>query len=559
MKIITQLKKFFIVLFLCLTTSLCIAQSYEDYYTIDGVYYSPNSEYGASAAVTKKTGNVIIPETVLLPYGDNTRLYTVNGIAYCNSEVTSIHLPNTINEIYSYAFSDCTGLTSVNIPNSVTLIGMFAFMGCSSLTSITLPNSITHIDFGTFQDCYNLTNITIPESVNIIDSYSFYNCKSLKSINIPKNVTHIGYDVFVGCENLKKIYIDDLSQFCKIITEDVIFSRNNLYLNGKLLTELKIPNDVTELRDYIFMGCNSISTVIIPNNVVKIGTYAFDYCENLKTFIIDDGADTLSLDGLFNNNVYLEYLYLGRNITGNAYFPVKSVTIGPSITEITKRFIYYCSHLSNLNLPSTLKSIGEEVFNEDFIEHLNVPCHTPPTISETTFTPYTYRNCILSVPILSAYKYKSALGWKNFFANKEEVAIEYNENVNVSIVNYNYENDLPRGGSSIFIIPNDSLTFHIRIPENEELDSVLFNNVDVTPQLADSVTYFSYTTSAITSQSSIKIKLKGSDTSNIKNIENNDAIEMVRFDIYGRRLNKKTKGINIIKLSDGTTRKEFVK
>ncbi|MBR5332648.1 MAG: leucine-rich repeat protein [Muribaculaceae bacterium] len=39
----------------------------------------------------------------------------------------------------------------------------------------------------------------------------------------------------------------------------------------------------------------------------------------------------------------------------------------------------------------------------------------------------------------------------------------------------------------------------------------------------------------------------------------NNAIEVVRYDIHGRLLNEPTRGINIIKMSDGSTRKEIVK
>ena len=38
-----------------------------------------------------------------------------------------------------------------------------------------------------------------------------------------------------------------------------------------------------------------------------------------------------------------------------------------------------------------------------------------------------------------------------------------------------------------------------------------------------------------------------------------NAIEVSRYDIHGRRLNEPTRGINIIKMSDGSTRKEIVK
>ena len=39
----------------------------------------------------------------------------------------------------------------------------------------------------------------------------------------------------------------------------------------------------------------------------------------------------------------------------------------------------------------------------------------------------------------------------------------------------------------------------------------------------------------------------------------NNAVEVARYDIHGRLLSEPTKGINIIKYSDGSTRKEIVK
>ena len=39
----------------------------------------------------------------------------------------------------------------------------------------------------------------------------------------------------------------------------------------------------------------------------------------------------------------------------------------------------------------------------------------------------------------------------------------------------------------------------------------------------------------------------------------NDAIEIARYDIHGRLLSEPARGINIIKMSDGTTRKEIIK
>ena len=46
----------------------------------------------------------------------------------------------------------------------------------------------------------------------------------------------------------------------------------------------------------------------------------------------------------------------------------------------------------------------------------------------------------------------------------------------------------------------------------------------------------------------------------VEDIEaDNDAVEVIRYDIYGRKLTEPTTGINIIKMSDGTTRKVIVR
>lgn len=83
------------------------------------------------------SGSVVIPETVT--YNDKT--YSVTSIG-------------------KDAFCYCSGLTSVSIPNSVTSIGESAFLCCSSLTSITIPESVTSIGYVAFYGCTSLTEIT---------------------------------------------------------------------------------------------------------------------------------------------------------------------------------------------------------------------------------------------------------------------------------------------------------------------------------------------------------------------------------------------------------------
>ena len=55
-----------------------------------------------------------------------------------------------------YKYSGCSGLTSVTIPNSVTSIGYSAFAGCSGLTSVEIPDDVTCIGSGAFDSSVSI-------------------------------------------------------------------------------------------------------------------------------------------------------------------------------------------------------------------------------------------------------------------------------------------------------------------------------------------------------------------------------------------------------------------
>ena len=123
-------------------------------------------------------------------------------IAGCKSTI----IPNSVTSLGEGCFEGCSGLTSITIPNSVTSLGKVCFSDCSGLTSITIPNSVTSLGDWCFEGCYGLTSITIPNSVTSLSYECFENCSGLTSIIIPNSVTSIGDGCFRGCNNLSAIY-----------------------------------------------------------------------------------------------------------------------------------------------------------------------------------------------------------------------------------------------------------------------------------------------------------------------------------------------------------------
>lgn len=136
------------------------------------------------------------------------RTYSVTSIGNdafdeCKS-LTSITIPNTIKSIGGHAFCN-TNLTTVTIPEGVQVIKDHAFKRCESLESVFLPNSVTSIERAAFEVCYNLKSITIPNQITTIRDWTFGECPLLETVIISSSVTEIECDAFYGCTSLKSV------------------------------------------------------------------------------------------------------------------------------------------------------------------------------------------------------------------------------------------------------------------------------------------------------------------------------------------------------------------
>ena len=71
-----------------------------------------------------------------------------------------------------------------------------------------------------------------------------------------------------------------------------------LYMNGKEITNLIIPNIVTSINDAAFYNCRGLTSVSIPNTVTSIGDMCFYNCRDVEKvyskieepFAIDDNV-----------------------------------------------------------------------------------------------------------------------------------------------------------------------------------------------------------------------------------------------------------------------------
>lgn len=204
-----------------------------------------------------------------------------------NSECV-IEFDAPITRIPAQAFKKSKIQGDLVIPNSVTTIDDEAFYSCPDLNgSLTLPNSLKTIGNSAFWYCYSLKgDLIIPNSVTTIGDEAFYMCSGFKgNLTLPNSVTTIGIFVFYKCSG----FTGNLT-----IPNSVTTIGRSAFYKCSGFTNLKLSENLTTISDEAFNGCKNLSgELIIPASVKKIGNFAFQSCTNINKNSQTPGQVTL--------------------------------------------------------------------------------------------------------------------------------------------------------------------------------------------------------------------------------------------------------------------------
>ncbi len=132
------------------------------------------------------------------------------------------------------------------------------------------------------------------------------------------------------------------------------------FANCTVLTDIVIPDSVTEIGPRAFSGCTGLTDVLIPGSVTKIGTATFSSCTNLKKVHIQDIAAWCNIDfGGYTANplCYAKSLY--RN---NA--PITTIEVPDGVTGISPYAFYNYQGLTKIVVPGSVESIGKDAFSQ---------------------------------------------------------------------------------------------------------------------------------------------------------------------------------------------------
>ena len=251
---------------------------------------------------------------------------------------------------------------------------------------VRIPGSVTYqaenytvirIDNSAFKGCKDLTNVYVGDGVLGITNQAFNGCTNLTSVRFPKGMSNVGYEAFNGCAQLDSVIVSDMATWCTMVMDVTSFTPGyeiglmppalpyGLYdEDGKEITELVIPDGVTEVNNFTFRGCRSITSVKLPASVQSIGYKAFSECKNLKSV---DLSGTLKEAGrdLFMGCSSLCRLTLPGSLKTipehmcDGCTSLEEIAIPEGVENIETNVFLGCTSLMTVHIPSTMKTIND--------------------------------------------------------------------------------------------------------------------------------------------------------------------------------------------------------
>ncbi|WP_417099137.1 leucine-rich repeat domain-containing protein [Leyella stercorea] len=251
-----------------------------------------------------------------------------DGVFFNNISLTSIKLPNKLENFWDNAFNGCTALNNIVMPSTVVGIYNSVFEGCAALTNVKLNEGCTTLGHHVFKKC-PLATVTFPNTLNSIGEYAFegttlttvdlsntqitslpkgcfYDCEQLSDVKLPKELTYIGQVAFFKSTiasitfppTLQKIdsWAFQYSKLANVVIPTNCSSIDQAaFANNDKLTTVVINGTDCYLAYQAFWNCSKLKDVYITSkSEPKAERYGFPFDNNPKVHVMKDYVDVIS-------------------------------------------------------------------------------------------------------------------------------------------------------------------------------------------------------------------------------------------------------------------------
>lgn len=311
------------------------------------------------------------PDTTMYEVRDGCEI--IGRMAFKNSSLSEIHLPDCVTIIRDQAFFGCNQFRKMNIPKSLTVLELehspfptvFSELigGCDHFKNedgilynadktevllcytnrgdVKLPKDVRRIAQQAFVNRQSMKVIHLPDGLESIEEAAFMGCTALTSVAIPQTVSSIGKRCFWGCHALQEV---SLPKSIKEIQPFTFFSCD--------LRSVTLPDGLKKIGEHAFGANFSLRSVRIPNSVRAIGISAFEKCESLEEALLP------------------ERLTVIERSTFEGCKALRSINVPTSVRRIKSRGFANIEGITvNINKGQTV-IISEDAFDDESCLHI---------------------------------------------------------------------------------------------------------------------------------------------------------------------------------------------
>lgn len=265
------------------------------------------------AVVTSYTpdaiGDIVIQDTLMVD-GNRFPVMSISEHAFENARfITSISMPDRIDEIGACAFKGCSLLKRVTVQTQesgarATSLNNENGTQRSGVRKRAVLFSTEEISRSAFEDCINLEYVRLPSGIKKIGWRVFANCESLKSVSFTNDVqtasvlvkyshsSNFGQEVFAGCSEIETVYADrKVSSISDDTFDDKVYTREHLSCPEEDEDELKSMGGWKR-----FFATGETSSKIKTVNVAVAGTLS-NYISDSEKYTVEELTITGQLNG----------------------------------------------------------------------------------------------------------------------------------------------------------------------------------------------------------------------------------------------------------------------
>lgn len=148
--------------------------------------------------------------------------------------------------------------------------------------------------------------ITYP--VTAVGDYAFYNQKDLQAVVIPKSVLTLNSRSFEKAKNLSRVAFMSRDEALKSVGERAFYECEKL-------NDFVLPNSTLRIDHAAFRYCKSLSNITLSNSLNYINEYAFADCPVLNNVILPESLKSIQI-ATFNNDVALSNITFPADLEG---------------------------------------------------------------------------------------------------------------------------------------------------------------------------------------------------------------------------------------------------